>query len=189
MKEDILIRRHVDTEHNIVLYSDGCVFFPGTEHSRPHFTYGTKQTGKLSGYYVVSVKEGDRRKSMRVARLIATAFIPNPENKPTVDHINRDRTDNRVENLRWATHEEQALNRDFVLNRKSAVSSYEDPAAYARERRRYVKEHGHGYGKLETKIDPEHITRRKYNHTHVKKMGDTLRARRRELYARYKEAT
>ena len=45
-----------------------------------------------------------------IHRLVAQAFIPNPENKPTVDHINRKRDDNRVENLRWATLMEQSEN-------------------------------------------------------------------------------
>lgn len=45
-----------------------------------------------------------------VHRIVAEAFIPNPQNKKDVDHINTVRTDNRVENLRWATREENCNN-------------------------------------------------------------------------------
>lgn len=56
------------------------------------------------GSYEASV--GRKRKciSLSIHRLVATAFIPNPDNLPEVNHINHDGTDNRVENLEWVSH-------------------------------------------------------------------------------------
>ena len=47
-----------------------------------------------------------KSKHFSVHRLLALHFIPNPENKTDVDHINGIRDDNRLENLRWVTHKE-----------------------------------------------------------------------------------
>ena len=61
------------------------------------------------------VTEPTVQKTFAVARLVAEAFIPNKDNKPQVDHINRDSFDNRVENLRWATIKENAENKGISL--------------------------------------------------------------------------
>ena len=60
------------------------------------------------GYVRVKLNYGDRSKKFMMHRLVALAFIPNPENKPQVDHINRNRSDNRVENLQWVTAKENS---------------------------------------------------------------------------------
>lgn len=62
------------------------------------------------GYQAVQLhgKGGNARgfKSFSIHRIVAEAFVPNPENKPEVNHINEDKADNRAENLEWTTRVE-----------------------------------------------------------------------------------
>ena len=63
------------------------------------------------GYQRVALYRGGCEHKKLVHRLIADNFIPNPDNKPHIDHINRIRTDNRISNLRWVTPSENAFNK------------------------------------------------------------------------------
>lgn len=62
------------------------------------------------GYLTATLSKNNGRSTIKVHTLVAKAFIPNPDNLPTVDHVNRDRADNRIENLRWANYREQSQN-------------------------------------------------------------------------------
>ena len=62
---------------------------------------------KKIGYSTVGLSNTNKISCFLVHRLVAKAFIPNPENKLTVNHINHNTHDNRVENLEWSTSKEQ----------------------------------------------------------------------------------
>lgn len=62
------------------------------------------------GYLRFGLYKDGELKMYLAHRLVAQAFIPNPNNKPFIDHINTIRTDNRVENLRWVTSSENMNN-------------------------------------------------------------------------------
>lgn len=64
-----------------------------------------------SGYLFVNLKRGNTGKLSRVHRLVAEAFIPNPHELPQVLHWDDDRSNNRVENLRWGTDRENKADR------------------------------------------------------------------------------
>ena len=77
-----------------------------------------KHIERPDGYMMVGLSKNGKVKTFLVHRLLALAFIPNPENKTDVDHINGIKDDNRLENLRWVTHKENmnAFRSPYPLN-------------------------------------------------------------------------
>lgn len=65
-----------------------------------------KQRVKPNGYYVVDLRNNGKRSRQYVYRLVAEAFIPNPEHKKCVNHRDGNKANNHVSNLEWCTHSE-----------------------------------------------------------------------------------
>lgn len=72
-------------------------------------------------YFGFSLRKGGKYINKMLHKIIAEAFVPNPENKPCIDHINGDPLDNRIENLRWCTYKEN--NNNPVTKERKAISS------------------------------------------------------------------
>jgi len=63
-----------------------------------------------SNYYRIKLSTTTKQKTFSIHRLVAMNFLPNFENKPEIDHKNRNKLDNNLFNLRWATRKEQVKN-------------------------------------------------------------------------------
>lgn len=88
---------------NYLVYDDGRIF---SIKSRKML----KTCINSPGYHQVGLCKDGKQKMFSVHRLVAQAYIPNPNNYPVVDHIDRNKTNNHVSNLRWVTHFDNSHN-------------------------------------------------------------------------------
>jgi len=89
-----------------MIYEDGRVW---SKWGKGRFLKPTPVNKK--GYLGVCLCKDGKSITITIHRLIALHYIPNPENKPEVDHIDRDKQNNNIENLRWATRSENQRNK------------------------------------------------------------------------------
>lgn len=96
------------TKEGLVRRKDKIVEYSPYGKTRRQFFKGglLNQTPDFKGRMTVWFTHNKKNRSIRVHRLIASTFIPNPENKKQVNHIDGDVTNNNVKNLEWATQEE-----------------------------------------------------------------------------------
>jgi len=101
---------------NYLIYEDGRVY-------SKYKNIFLKHACNRHGYLVCGLFNDGKEKKVKIHRLVAIHYIPNPENKPCVDHKNRDRQDNRIENLRWATRCENNQNKGVYKNNTSGTKN------------------------------------------------------------------
>ena len=89
------------------------------------------QNKMRSGYLGVALLSDGAHKLLKVHRLVAQAFIPNPLNKPQVDHIDGNPKNNNVCNLRWATAKENVNNPNTIFHKKGLMLRSKNPMARA----------------------------------------------------------
>lgn len=93
------------------------------EHYRTYEEHKLVPQLSASGYIVIGLRPpgGEKFRHFSIHRLVALAFIPNPTNRPCIDHIDGDRQNNRVDNLRWCTLKEN-VNNPITLQRHSRAA-------------------------------------------------------------------
>lgn len=103
------------------------------------------------GYYIINLCKNGGVYHKTIHRLVAQAFIPNPDNKPCIDHINGCRIDNRVCNLRWCTHKE---NLNYEIAKKN-ISKAHKGKVLTDEHKKKISESNKGKPKphFEKRID------------------------------------
>ena len=123
---------------DVLVSSIGEVFVPANGTHKAHWTFGYHDK---DGYLIATIKG----KKYKVHRLVAGTFIgPIPKNKPEINHLNRIRDDNRIENLSYCTRSENMRNtgHNDHVEARGGTHWYEDKKQYVKEKNaRFRKTH------------------------------------------------
>ena len=98
--------------NNYIIYENGDVFSTGRQGNISGGQMLKQCLGK-NGYYIVTLYDKDIHKTYTIHRLLGIYFIDNPENKPCIDHIDRNRQNNNLTNLRWVSIKENNNNKEI----------------------------------------------------------------------------
>jgi len=101
---------------NYLIYEDGRVF-----SKKRKIFLKSRDNGR--GYHTVHLCKDGRHKHYLVHRLVAIHYIPNPHNYPEVDHKDRDKENNSIDNLRWVTRSMNNQNTGIFITNKLGISN------------------------------------------------------------------
>ena len=121
-----------------------------------------KLTKTYYGYIQVNLYKNGIRTGLRVHRLVAQAFLPNPDNLPEVNHLDEDKTNNRVDNLEWC---DRKYNNNYGDRLKKSINT--------KIKNGYVNEENVGFSREEYM--------KKYYQEHKKELYEKNKERKKEL--------
>jgi len=112
------------------VFEDGEVFSTRTSNPvwkkmTPSLSRVKHAAGKMPGYRFFRCTINGRRVPQRIHRILAKEFIPNPENKPQVNHKDGNKQNNLLSNLEWVTAKENAIHAARVLKKVVGENAYQ----------------------------------------------------------------
>jgi len=117
--------------------------------------------GNANGYLQVCIYKNKKQKNFLIHRLIAIHFIDNPNNYQCVDHINGNRRDNRIQNLRWINH--SGNNRNIKNRGKYMKGVYFNKATNKFKTQIWIDNKNKHLGCFDTELEAHQAYMKAYN--------------------------